>query len=104
MTTIMSDDDEHEHHDHEHDEEEHDHHHAEDVTSVGIRAKGDLDEKKLSDWLGTLAAHEGPGYFPDEGRPRREGPRHALRFSGRPHARWTASPTGPGARTRAKTR
>src|SRR5476651_304637 len=38
------------HHEHEH-EEEHDHHHDEDVTSVGIRSAGDLDEQKLSDWL-----------------------------------------------------
>jgi G3E family GTPase len=50
------------HHEHEH-EEEHDHHHAEDVTSVGIRAKGDLDEKKLSDWLGTLLRTKGQDIF-----------------------------------------
>jgi G3E family GTPase len=57
-------DDEH-HHEHEgHDEEEHhDHHHAEDVTSVGIRAKGDLDEKKLSEWLGTLLRTKGQDIF-----------------------------------------
>ena len=57
---------EHEHHHdgHEHDEEEeHDHHHAEDVTSVGIRAKGDLDEKKLSEWLGTLLRTKGQDIF-----------------------------------------
>jgi G3E family GTPase len=51
-----------EHHEHEH-EEEHDHHHAEDVTSVGIRAPGDLDEKKLSDWLGTLLRTKGQDIF-----------------------------------------
>jgi G3E family GTPase len=52
------------HHHHEHEEEEHhDHHHAEDVTSVGIRAKGDLDEKKLSDWLGTLLRTKGQDIF-----------------------------------------
>jgi G3E family GTPase len=52
-----------EHH-HEHDEEEHhDHHHAEDVTSVGIRAKGDLDEKKLSEWLGALLRAKGQDIF-----------------------------------------
>ena len=50
------------HHEHEH-EEEHDHHHAEDVTSVGIRAPGDLDEKKLSDWLGTLLRTKGQDIF-----------------------------------------
>ena len=58
---------EHEHdHDHEHDEhdeEEHDHHHAEDVTSVGIRADGDLDEKKLSEWLGELLRTKGQDIF-----------------------------------------
>jgi G3E family GTPase len=53
----------HEHgHDHEH-EEEHDHHHDEDVTSVGIRSAGDLDEKKLSDWLGTLLRTKGQDIF-----------------------------------------
>jgi G3E family GTPase len=50
-------------HEHEHEEEEHDHHHAEDVTSVGIRAPGDLDEKKLSDWLGTLLRTKGQDIF-----------------------------------------
>ena len=62
-------DHDHEHHDHdghehdEHEHEEHDHHHAEDVTSVGIRAPGDLDEKKLSDWLGTLLRTKGQDIF-----------------------------------------
>jgi G3E family GTPase len=51
------------HHEHEHYDEHHDHHHAEDVTSVGIRAKGDLDEKKLSDWLGTLLRTKGQDIF-----------------------------------------
>jgi G3E family GTPase len=50
-------------HHHEHEHEEHDHHHAEDVTSVGIRAAGDLDEKKLSDWLGTLLRTKGQDIF-----------------------------------------
>jgi G3E family GTPase len=55
-------------HDHDHDddhehEEHHDHHHAEDVTSVGISTAGDLDEKKLSDWLGTLLRTKGQDIF-----------------------------------------
>jgi G3E family GTPase len=52
-----------EHHEHEHEEEEADHHHAEDVTSVGIRAPGDLDEAKLSEWLGTLLRTKGQDIF-----------------------------------------
>ena len=63
-----------EEHDHDHDHghgdehahehaEEHDHHHDEDVTSVGISAPGDLDEKKLSDWLGTLLRTKGQDIF-----------------------------------------
>ena len=57
-----------EHHHHEHEEEEHhDHHHADDVTSVGIRAKGDLDEKKLSEWLGTLLRTKGQDIFRTKG-------------------------------------
>jgi G3E family GTPase len=50
------------HHEHGH-EEEHDHDHDEDVTSVGIRSPGDLDEKKLSDWLGTLLRTKGQDIF-----------------------------------------
>jgi G3E family GTPase len=49
------------HHEHEH--EEHDHRHDEDVTSVGISSPGDLDEKKLSDWLGTLLRTKGQDIF-----------------------------------------
>jgi G3E family GTPase len=53
-----------EHHHHKHDEDEHhDHHHAEDVTSVGIRAQGDLDEKKLGEWLGNLLRTKGQDIF-----------------------------------------
>jgi G3E family GTPase len=55
-----------EEHEHEHDaehEHEHDHHHDEDVTSVGIRTPGDLDEKKLSQWLGTLLRTKGQDIF-----------------------------------------
>jgi G3E family GTPase len=56
---------EHEHHghDHQHDDDEPDHHHAEDVTSVGIRASGDVDETKISEWLGTLLRTKGQDIF-----------------------------------------
>ena len=54
-------DDDHEHGDHH--EDEPDHQHAEDVTSVGIRAPGDLDEKKFSEWLGTLLRVKGQDIF-----------------------------------------
>ncbi|MCE0483847.1 MAG: GTP-binding protein [Methylacidiphilales bacterium] len=61
---------EHDHdHDHEHDdhghehEHKHDHEHDEDVSSVGITAPGDLDEKKLSDWLGALLRTKGQDIF-----------------------------------------
>ena len=54
-------------HDHEHghddDDHEHDHHHDEDVTSVGITTPGDLDEKKVSEWLGTLLRTKGQDIF-----------------------------------------
>lgn len=68
-------DHDHEHHHHDHDHEctdecdhdhehgEHDHHHDEDVTSVGISAPGDLDEAKLSEWLGTLLRTKGQDIF-----------------------------------------
>jgi G3E family GTPase len=51
------DEDEHEHHHHE------DHHHDEDITSVGIVTKGDVDEKKLGAWLGELLRTEGQNIF-----------------------------------------
>jgi G3E family GTPase len=51
-------------HDHDHDEHEHhDHHHDEDVTSVGIVAPYDVDEKKLGAWLGELLRTEGQNIF-----------------------------------------
>ncbi len=49
-------------HDHHH-EHEHDHHHDDDVTSVGIKESGDLDEARLSDWLGTLLQTKGQNIF-----------------------------------------
>jgi G3E family GTPase len=56
-------DHDHEHEGEDHHEHEHDHHHDEDVSSVGISAPGDLDEKKLSDWLGTLLRTKGQDIF-----------------------------------------
>jgi G3E family GTPase len=60
-------DHDHDHDDHDHEHEDHDeepdHHHAEDVTSVGISTPGDLDEKKLSEWLGTLLRTKGQDIF-----------------------------------------
>ena len=58
----------HEHHDHDESDQGHehphaDHHHDEDITSVGIRSEGELDEKKLSDWLGTLLRTKGQDIF-----------------------------------------
>jgi G3E family GTPase len=90
---------EHEHeHGHEH-EEEHDHHHDEDVTSVGISSPGDLDEKKLSDWLGTLLRTKGQDIFRMKGVLAIEG--RDMRFvfqgvhmlmDGRPDRPWGAEP------------
>ena len=58
---------EHEHgHEHEHEHEEHahhDHHHDEDVTSVGIVAPYDVDEKKLGAWLSELLRTQGQNIF-----------------------------------------
>jgi G3E family GTPase len=51
-------DDEHEDHSH-----EHDHHHAEEIVSVGIRTGGELDEQKVSQWLGTLLRTKGQDIF-----------------------------------------
>ena len=56
-------DHDHDHDEHDHEHEHHDHHHDEDVTSVGISTPGDLDEKKLSEWLGTLLRTKGQDIF-----------------------------------------
>ena len=86
------------HHEHEH-EEEHDHHHDEDVTSVGISSPGDLDEKKLSDWLGTLLRTKGQDIFRMKGVLAVKG--REMRFvfqgvhmlmDGRPDRPWGAEP------------
>jgi G3E family GTPase len=108
---FLKPEEEHEHHHHDHDEhehehedeheheEEHDHHHAEDVTSVGIRAPGDLDEKKLSDWLGTLLRTKGQDIFRMKGVLAVKG--RAMRFvfqgvhmlmDGRPDREWGNDP------------
>ena len=50
-------------HEHESEHEEADHHHDEDITSVGIQTAGDLDEKKLSEWLNTLLRTKGQDIF-----------------------------------------
>ena len=92
-------DHEHEHDAHDHEHEEHDHHHAEDVTSVGIRSAGDLDEKKLSDWLGTLLRTKGQDIFRMKGVLAVKG--RAMRFvfqgvhmlmDGRPGREWGSEP------------
>src|SRR5271154_1400436 len=86
-------------HDHEHEHVEHDHHHDEDVTSVGITAPGDLDEKKLSDWLGTLLRTKGQDIFRMKGILAVKG--REMRFvfqgvhmlmDGRPDRPWGAEP------------
>jgi G3E family GTPase len=93
-----------EEHDHEHGGEdhhdhEHDHHHDEDVTSVGISSPGDLDEKKLSDWLGTLLRTKGQDIFRMKGVLAVKG--REMRFvfqgvhmlmDGRPDRPWGAEP------------
>ncbi len=64
-------------HEHEHDEHDHghgkthgldiveepDHHHDESVTSVGIALDGDLDAKKLNNWMSELLQVKGPDIF-----------------------------------------
>src|SRR5436190_6789772 len=43
-----------EHHHHEHEHHGHEHEHDDTITSVGLRFPGDLDEKKLNDWMREL--------------------------------------------------
>jgi G3E family GTPase len=76
-------------------EDAHEHEHDEEVYSVGISIPGDLDEKKLNDWLRELLMQEGPdifrmkGVLSIKGDPRRfvfQGI-HML-FDGRPDRPW----------------
>jgi G3E family GTPase len=62
---LKPEEEEHEHdHDHEGDEHEHhDHHHDDDVTSVGLTSTDEMDEKKLSAWLGELLRTKGQDIF-----------------------------------------
>ena len=53
----------HEGHDHHDEHEEHDHHHDDTITSVGLRVVGDLDEKKLNEWIRELVMTQGPDLF-----------------------------------------
>lgn len=58
--------DEHCDHDHGHEPHDHagpDHHHDESVTSVGITTPGDLDPKKLNDWMSNLVRTKGQDIF-----------------------------------------
>jgi G3E family GTPase len=102
---FLKDAEEHDHeHEHDHEEEdhhehEHDHHHDEDVGSVGISTAGDLDEKKLSDWLGTLLRTKGQDIFRMKGVLAVKG--RDMRFvfqgvhmlmDGRPDRPWGAEP------------
>ena len=41
----------------------HQHRHEEDVTSVGVRQPGELDAKRLNEWIGGLLAKKGPDIF-----------------------------------------
>jgi squalene-hopene/tetraprenyl-beta-curcumene cyclase len=47
----------------EHHEHEHDHEHDETITSVGLRLAGDLNEKKLNEWVRELLMTMGPDIF-----------------------------------------
>lgn len=76
-------------------DEAHEHEHDQDVYSVGITIPGDLDEKKLNNWLRELLMQEGPdifrmkGVLSIKGDPRRfvfQGI-HML-FDGRPDRPW----------------
>jgi G3E family GTPase len=76
-------------HDHHHDDEdgheheEHaDHHHDEEITSVGIRSAGELDEKKLGEWLGTLLRTKGQDIFRMKGVMAVKGRDHRVVFQG----------------------
>jgi G3E family GTPase len=76
-------------------DEAHEHEHDAEVYSVGITIPGDLDEKKLNNWLRDLLMHEGPDIFRMKGvLSIKDDPRrfvfqgiHML-FDGRPDRPW----------------
>ena len=62
--------------------ESHKHEHDEEVYSVGITIPGDLDEKKLHDWLRELLMQEGPDIFRMKGVLSIKGDAHRFVFQG----------------------
>jgi G3E family GTPase len=76
-----------------------DHVHDGSVTSVGITLPGDLDQRRLNEWLGTLLQTQGPDIFRMKGVLSIAGERrrfvfqgiHML-FDGRPDRPWGAEP------------
>jgi G3E family GTPase len=77
------------HHDHEHDHEhghdhheEHDHHHDEAVGSVALTIPGDLDERKLQEWLSKLLSEQGPNIFRMKGILSVRGAKNRIVFQG----------------------
>jgi G3E family GTPase len=76
-----------------------DHAHDDDVTSVGIVAHGDLDAKRLNEWLGTLLRTQGVDIFRMKGvlSIRNEERRFVFQgvhmlFDGRPDRPWGGEP------------
>jgi G3E family GTPase len=76
----------------------HEHAHT-DVTSVGITTPGDLDERKLNDWLRDLLANDGPNIFRMKGVLAIKGDPNRfvfqgvhMMFDGRPARPWGAEP------------
>src|SRR5207249_1769169 len=70
------------HHHHQHEHEEHDHQHDDTITSVGMRIAGDLDEKKLNDWIRELVMTQGPDLFRIKGILSIKGDPHRFVFQG----------------------
>ncbi len=58
------------------------HQHDETVTSVGVEIKGDLDEKKLNQWLGALLRERGQDIFRMKGIFAVRGKAHEVVFQG----------------------
>jgi len=75
------------------------HEHDNEVTSVGIETPGDLDSKKLNEWLGNLLRTQGPDIFRMKGVLSIQGESrrfvfqgvHML-FDGRPDTAWGSTP------------
>ena len=75
-------------------EDNQDHQHDDRVTSAGFHVKGEVDQKKLNDWLGTILKEKGADLFRTKGVLAVKGMKEKFVFQA-VHMAFTGSPQRP---------